>query len=86
MGFSIDYEFETGGPQPSYGYLWIIRASGAGQPWESAVRLEAKGTLRTFVLPWRPEQGPFVAELVELRPDGSRRPISRTEPLKASDW
>lgn len=84
MGFSVDYEFETGGPQPSYTYLWVIRAAHADDVWQSEIPLEARGTLRTFVLQWRPEQGPFEAVLVEVNPSG-RRPISAPIPLKASN-
>jgi hypothetical protein len=86
IGFSVDYEFAADGPQPSYRYLWVIRAAQAELAWETPVRLNAQGTLQAFVQQWRPEQGPFEASLVEVRPDGARRRISAPVPLKASDW
>jgi hypothetical protein len=86
MSFSVDYRFASGGPDPSCRYVWIIRASGAADPWEAPVQLQSQGTLQSFVEAWRPEQGPFEAALDEVDAGGKRRRISSTAPLKASDW
>ena len=86
MAFSIDYRFVDAGPQPSSEYVWIIRAAGTGQPWETPVKLSGRDTLQTFVADWLPRHGPFETFIAEVRPDGSRRTVSPVEPLKESGW
>jgi len=75
MSFSVDYEFTQGGPDPTSKYGLVIQRAG-GQPTISQVQLRERDTLRLSVPEWRKEEGPFQAQLIEVRSDGSRRAIS----------
>ena len=81
MSFSIDYQFTRGGPTPEVRYVWVIERT-KGKPAAQLVRLNDKGTLRTFIPGWRPEEGPFQTYVEELSKDGSRRKISRAVSLR----
>ena len=59
MGFSADYRFTGGQPNPSSPYFWVIEPT-RGEPVRLEVRLKAEGTLPpTFVPSFRPGNGPF---------------------------
>jgi hypothetical protein len=58
MGFSVDYEFVRGQPDPAAEYVWIVE-SAQGQAVKLGVRLEPRGTLQQFILEFKPGQGPF---------------------------
>lgn len=58
MGFSVDYEFVRGQPDPATEYVWVVESS-QGQAVKLGVRLEPRGTLQQFILEFKPEQGPF---------------------------
>jgi len=77
MGFSVDYQFTEGRPDPSARYFWVIERT-QGSPARQPVRLEARGTLQGFVNDFRPEHGPFQAHLEDAR--GNR--LSPTVPLR----
>jgi len=77
MGFSVDYQFTQGQPEPSAQYFWVIERA-QGSPTKQAVRLQARGTLQGFVTHFRPEHGPFQAYLEDAR--GNR--LSPTVPLR----
>jgi hypothetical protein len=77
MGFSVDYQFTQGQPEPSAQYFWVIER-GQGSPNKQAVRLQARGTLQGFVTDFRPEHGPFQTHLEDAR--GNR--LSPTVPLR----
>jgi hypothetical protein len=57
-GFSVDYEFVRGQPDPATEYVWVVE-SAQGQKNRLGVRLEPRGTLQQFILEFKPEQGPF---------------------------
>jgi len=77
MGFSVDYQFSQGQPQPSETYSWVIeRAKGA--PAKISVQLKLKGNLSAMLVRgWRPEHGPFQTHIE----DSSGRRVSEAEPL-----
>ena len=58
MGFSVDYRYVGGRPDPSTQYLWVIQPS-KGQPVAQPVQLKLQDTLQGFVPQLRPEHGPF---------------------------
>ena len=75
VGFSVDYQFRSGGPEVGTQYVWVIQRK-EGDPNIAAVQLSGKGTLQKF-LPWRPEQGPFESYVAVVGEDGSQRAISK---------
>lgn len=78
MGFSVDYEFTQGRPNPSSPYFLVIEAA-KGQPLPIKVpRMTSKGTLSGFVRGWRPEHGPFEGHIEDA---GGNR-LSRSIPLR----
>jgi hypothetical protein len=77
MGFSVDYQFAQGEPNPSSRYLWVVEPSN-GPPAKIGVRLQEHGTLQTFVLQLRPEHGPFKSHIE----DGQGSRLSRSIPLQ----
>lgn len=77
MGFSVDYEFTRGRPNPASPYVWVIEP-GKGQPAKFAARLANKSTLQVFVPHWRPENGPFQSHIEDTA--GNR--LSRSIPLR----
>jgi hypothetical protein len=67
MGFSVDYEFDQGQPQPSEEFVWVIERS-QGEPAKLSKKLKPKGSLDTFLITgWRPEQGPFRTSIEDSR-------------------
>lgn len=77
MGFSVDYQFTQGQPQPSETFFWVIQRA-KGPPVKIAVQLKLKGNLSVMVVTgWRPEQGPFQTHIE----DSSGRRVSETAPL-----
>lgn len=77
MGFSVDYEFTQGRPNPSSRYVWVIEPA-KGQPVKFAGPLANKGTLQVFVPHWRPENGPFRTHIEDT--EGNR--LSPSIPLE----
>jgi hypothetical protein len=77
MGFSVDYEFTEGQPNPSSRYVWVIEPA-KGQPVKFAGPLSRKSTLQVFVQQWRPENGPFQSHIEDL----SGNKLSRSIPLR----
>jgi len=77
MGFSIDYQFTQGQPEPAGRYYWVVERT-QGPPARQPVRLEARGTLQQFITDFRPEHGPFQTHLEDGR--GSR--LSASAPLR----
>lgn len=77
MGFSVDYEFTEGQPNPRSSYVWVIEP-GKGPPAKFMVRLSSKDNLMMFVPKWRPENGPFQTHLEDTR--GNR--LSDSLPLR----
>lgn len=78
MGFSVDYEFTQGRPNPSSPYFLVIEPA-RGQPLPIKVpRMTSKGTLSGFVRGWRPEHGPFEGHIEDA---GGNR-LSRSIPLR----
>ena len=74
MGFSVDYQFSQGQPQPSETFFWVIERA-KGPPVKIAVKLKLKDNLSIMVVRgWRPEQGPFQTHIE----DSSGRPVSET--------
>ncbi len=73
MGFSVDYQFTQGGPNPSSPYVWVVEPS-KGPPAKMAVQLKQRGTLQTFVHKLRPEHGPFTSHIE----DGQGNRLSRS--------
>ena len=65
MGFSVEYEFIQGEPNPSMHYVWVIEPA-KGQPAKFRGPLLSKGTLQIFVPQWRPENGPFESHIEDL--------------------
>lgn len=66
MGFSVDYQFANGRPDPSTEYWWVIQ-TGDGRPLKKPVRLQSKGTLEDFVQQLRPDNGPFQTHIEDQR-------------------
>jgi hypothetical protein len=77
MGFSVDYEFTQGGPNPASQYVWVIEP-GKGPPVKFPVRLSRQSTLQVFVPKWRPPDGPFRSHIEDT--SGNR--LSRSIPLR----
>jgi hypothetical protein len=77
MGFSVDYRWVAGQPDPRVRYFWVIEAAGA-PPMRQPVQLTTAGTLQGFVLELRPEHGPFQTYLADPRGN----PISPRVPLR----
>jgi hypothetical protein len=79
MGFSVDYQFNQGRPQPSEQFFWVIERS-QGTPAKIPQKLQPKGTLQGFITTgWRPEQGPFRTHIQ----NSSGRQVSETADLRA---
>jgi len=66
MGFSVDYRWVSGEPDPRVRYFWVIESAGA-PPIRQPVQLERQGTLQGFALELRPEHGPFQTYLSDPR-------------------
>lgn len=66
VGFSVDYQFTSGGPETANRYFWVIQAAKAPTA-KIPVRLDRQGTLQTFVLEYRPEHGPFSCHIEDYR-------------------
>jgi hypothetical protein len=77
MGFSVDYQFVQGQPDPNTAYVWVIERS-QGAPSRQSVKLSPRGTLQGFVSEIRPEEGPFQTHLE----DGRGNRLSPTIPLR----
>ncbi len=77
MGFSVDYRWVEGQPDPRIRYFWVIEPAGA-PPIRQPVQLEQQGTLQGFALELRPEHGPFQTYLADPR----GQPISPRVPLR----
>ena len=77
MGFSVDYEFVSGQPDPSAEYLWVIK-SAQGRTTKQRVQLKPRGTLEGFVLEFQPEHGPFQTGLE----DAQGRGLTELAPLR----
>ena len=77
MGFSVDYQFIQGQPQPSESFFWVIERS-QGAPIKGQVKLKPKDTLYRLISAWRPEQGPFRTYIE----DSSGRRVSETVDLR----
>lgn len=77
MGFSVDYRWVEGAPNPAETYFWVIEPAG-GPPIRQPVRLQREGTLTAFAFEFRPEHGPFHTYIV----DAHGRPLSPRTPLR----
>jgi hypothetical protein len=77
VGFSVDYQFVQGRPDPSAQYFCVVERT-QGPPVRQPVRLDAYGTLQGFIDTFRPEHGPFQAHLEDAR--GNR--LSPNAPLR----
>ena len=78
MGFSAEYQFTQGGPNPSSSYFWVIEPSN-GPTAKLKVRLQDRGTLPlVFVPQFRPENGPFQSHIE----DGEGNQLSPSIPLR----
>ncbi len=77
MGFSVDYRWVEGRPDPSTTYFWVIESAGA-PPLRQPVRLQQQGTLQGFALELRPEHGPFHTQIE----DAHGRRLSSSVPLR----
>jgi hypothetical protein len=71
--FHLDYAFANARPSATAKYVWIIE-TGAGQPIEQSVTLEAKGSLQQELADVA--AGPYQCYLAVLSRDGQKRPIS----------
>ncbi len=78
MGFSVEYQVSSGSPNPAAQYAWRIQRSDGEQMAFVIPQLKSSGQLQTFVSGWRPRQGPFNSQVVEVVPDGSQHPVSRS--------
>lgn len=77
MGFSVDYKFVGGRPDPAMQHFWVIQPA-KGKAVRQPVRLKAQGTLEGFVMELRPENGPFQTYVEDK--DGAR--LSQSCPLR----
>ena len=77
MGFSVDYEFTSGQPDPAADYLWVIQ-TGDGQKVARPTHLQSRGTLQDFVPQLRPENGPFQTHIEDQQ--GAR--LSESLPMR----
>lgn len=78
MGFSVDYRFTGGHPNPSSHYVWVIEPS-KGEPVRREVKLKDEGTLPPMFVPGlRPENGPFRTHVE----DGYGNRLSASLPLR----
>ena len=75
MGFSVEYEFTRGGPNPSLRYVWVIEPT-KGQPVKFMGPLKNRDTLQVFVQHWRPENGPFESHIEDANGNRLSRSIS----------
>jgi len=75
MFFSVDYQVtgDTSGSQVRY--VWVIKPPN-GQVWESAVQLQSRGTLQSFVTEWGPVTGNYEMWIDEVTRYG-RKSVSR---------
>lgn len=78
MGFSVEYQISGGSPIPAAQYAWRIQRSDGEQAVFVIPQLKSRGQLQTFVSGWRPRQGPFTSQIVEVVADGSQHPVSRS--------
>ena len=74
MGFSVDYEFDSGQSDSAAVYFWVIKPSGL-QPLRQPVRLQSEGTLQTFVPNLRPDDGPFETHIENQRGTNLSTPL-----------
>lgn len=77
MGFSVDYRFVQGQPDPSRKYFWVIHVGGK-PALKSQVALQARGNLADFVQGLRPENGPFACHIE----DDTARRVSDIEAMR----
>ena len=77
MGFSVDYRFTSGQPDPAADYMWVIQTGDGGKV-AKPMRLESRGTLQDFVQQLRPENGPFRTHIEDQR--GTR--LSESLPMR----
>lgn len=76
IGFSVDYQFHIGSPDPAGQYVWEIK-TGDGTIRRVPVQLTGrKGTLNRF-MPLRPSDGPFVSRIASVTlADGPAEPLT----------
>jgi hypothetical protein len=77
MGFSVDYQFIQGQPQPPEQFVWVIERT-KGTPEKRQVKMKPKDTLYSLISGWRPEQGPFRTHIE----DSSGEHVSETVDLR----
>ncbi len=78
MGFSAEYQVSGGSLNSAAQYAWRIQRSDGEQMAFLIPQLKSSGQLQTFVSGWRPRQGPFTSQIVEVAADGSQHPVSRS--------
>jgi hypothetical protein len=74
IGFSVNYEFNSGSPRNSNKYFWAI-SNRQGQVAPIPVPLKRDGSLQVFI-GWQKFQAPFTCYMEEVTPQGNRRKIS----------
>jgi hypothetical protein len=77
MGFSVDYQYMVGTPNPSSLYLWVIESE-KRPPYKQFVQLGRRGTLEGFFPGVRPEHAPFKTHIEDTQ--GNR--LSASVPIK----
>jgi hypothetical protein len=75
MGFSLEYQIISGGPQPSADYEWVIEPPD-GRPWTTRISLQNGGNLNTFVTEWPPNPGTYTTYIRQLLPGGEPTVVS----------
>ncbi|MSR58189.1 MAG: hypothetical protein EXS05_10995 [Planctomycetaceae bacterium] len=79
MTFSVDYQV-TEPLNPSSRYVLIVERAG-GMTVELSAKIDGIGTQLWLVPNWNPEDAPFQVWIEEIPPTGSRRQVSKSEPL-----
>lgn len=74
MGFSVNYRFLQGGPQPGWQYAVVVQAAD-GRRDARELPSGPQGTLQWFV-DWKPGDGPFQGQAIGRAPDGTVHPLS----------
>ncbi|MHC4405220.1 MAG: hypothetical protein ACYTG0_36705 [Planctomycetota bacterium] len=74
MGFTVDYEFTNGEPDPSSQYWWVM-VPAKGQPVKRPARLDREGELTDFFPPLRPENGPFHTHIEDAQGNRLSEPV-----------
>jgi hypothetical protein len=77
MSFTVDYQFRDGSPNKLNKYFWVIDGNGK-ESLRQPVQLVNRGTLPLIAPSLRPEAGPFSSHILEIKPDGSQRKISKS--------